>query len=152
MTDRPAQGAALAGLVVLAWWLAPVQGVDARVVHLVDAPRPGWYEADDLAEAAVRAGAPAPLLASGPIADGATVRLVGGWALPDAARGPTHVFGGRVSINRASVAELEGLPGIGPSLAVRIVEGRPYATVHDLDAVRGIGPKKLAAIVALVEP
>ena len=59
-----------------------------------------------------------------------------------------------VNINRATVAELDQLPGVGPSTARAIVEHRerygPYATVDDLLAVRGIGPAKLAEMRAMV--
>ncbi|WP_434416380.1 ComEA family DNA-binding protein [Nannocystis pusilla] len=51
-----------------------------------------------------------------------------------------------VDLNQASASELESLPGIGPELARRIVEGRPYATVDDLNRVRGIGPARLTAV------
>nr|WP_276600507.1 MULTISPECIES: helix-hairpin-helix domain-containing protein [unclassified Nannocystis] len=51
-----------------------------------------------------------------------------------------------VDLNYASAPELESLPGIGPELARRIVEGRPYATVDDLNRVRGIGPARLTAV------
>ena len=57
---------------------------------------------------------------------------------------------GRVAINRASARDLEALPGIGPSLAKRIVEERekagPFRSPRDLLRVKGIGPKKQAAI------
>jgi competence protein ComEA len=46
----------------------------------------------------------------------------------------------KVDINHADAAELEGLPGIGPSLAARVIAARPFATVDDLAEVRGIGP------------
>ena len=49
----------------------------------------------------------------------------------------------RVSINSASLAELDTLPGVGPAIAGRIIEGRPYASIEDLLAVRGIGPATL---------
>jgi competence ComEA-like helix-hairpin-helix protein len=48
-----------------------------------------------------------------------------------------------VDINHADAAELEGLPGIGPSLAARVIAARPFATVDDLAEVRGIGPATL---------
>lgn len=59
-----------------------------------------------------------------------------------------------VDLNRATAAELEQLPGVGPATAAAIVDDRdrngPYATVDDLDRVSGIGPAKLAAIRDLV--
>lgn len=48
-----------------------------------------------------------------------------------------------VDVNEASLAELESLPRVGPKLAQRIAEGRPYADVDALDRVRGIGPATL---------
>ncbi len=53
-----------------------------------------------------------------------------------------------VDINRASLAELASLPGIGPVLAERIAAGRPYISVDDLDRVSGIGPKRMADLRA----
>jgi len=59
-----------------------------------------------------------------------------------------------VNINRATAAELETLPGIGPALAARIVDWRTangsFKSVDDLDAVSGIGSKMLERIRALV--
>lgn len=61
-----------------------------------------------------------------------------------------------VSLSEASPAELESLPGIGPSLAAAIVEHREregaFGRVDDLLAVSGIGPAKLDAIRDLVVP
>lgn len=52
--------------------------------------------------------------------------------------------GARVAVNRATAAELETLPGIGPRLAEAIVADRrrngAYRKVEDLLRVRGIGP------------
>ncbi len=59
-----------------------------------------------------------------------------------------------VNINNATAAELDQLPGVGPSTARAIVDHRsrngPFATVDDLLAVRGIGPAKLAELRAFV--
>jgi competence protein ComEC len=57
---------------------------------------------------------------------------------------------GRVNLNTATQAELEALPGVGPTLARRIVEGRPYASVEDLGQVKGIGPATLTKLRAMV--
>jgi competence protein ComEA len=57
------------------------------------------------------------------------------------------VAGSTLDINRATAADLELLPGIGPALARRIVEDRdrtgPFRTIDEVDRVRGIGPRTL---------
>ena len=57
---------------------------------------------------------------------------------------------GRLDLNRASAEELEGLPGIGPRTAERIVADRlkrgRFRSVKDLGRVKGIGPKTLARL------
>jgi competence protein ComEA len=59
-----------------------------------------------------------------------------------------------LNLNRATAVELEGLPGIGPSLARRIVADRdargPFATVAALDRVAGIGPALVSRLARLV--
>jgi competence ComEA-like helix-hairpin-helix protein len=57
---------------------------------------------------------------------------------------------GRINVNTATAAELEALPGIGPVIAQRIVEGRPYRSVDDLGRVKGIGKKRLEEIRLMV--
>lgn len=56
----------------------------------------------------------------------------------------------KVDVNTAEIEELSTLPGIGPSLAKAIIDGRPYGTFDDLDEVKGLGPAKLAKIKDLV--
>lgn len=59
-----------------------------------------------------------------------------------------------IDINHATVAELEQLPGIGPSLAKSIIEYREehglFLEPEDLLNVSGIGPSKLAQIRELI--
>ncbi len=62
--------------------------------------------------------------------------------------------GPALNVNRATVVELEALPGVGPALARRIVADReaqgPFATVAALDRVPGIGPALMARLGGLV--
>jgi competence ComEA-like helix-hairpin-helix protein len=52
-----------------------------------------------------------------------------------------------VNLNTASSAELQQVPGIGPSTADKILKARKsygsFHSVDDLRAIKGIGPKKL---------
>jgi competence protein ComEA len=59
-----------------------------------------------------------------------------------------------ININTAGAAELELLPGIGPSLAKEIMDHRSanglFNTADDLLAVSGIGPAKVELIRDLI--
>jgi len=61
-------------------------------------------------------------------------------------------YTGMVNINRASIAQLDSLPGIGPVLAARIIEYRkihgPFVAIEDLRKVRGIGARLFEEIKA----
>lgn len=85
---------------------------------------------------------------------GATAGAVGAAAAAGASPGPAPGGGGVVDLNIATVADLDGLPGVGPVLAQRIVDYRsqhgPYASVDQLREVSGIGERKFEDLKARV--
>ena len=66
------------------------------------------------------------------------------------APGATTTSGGVVNINTADETQLEGLDGVGPVLAQRIIDYRtehgPFTSVDQLDDVSGIGPATLETL------
>lgn len=56
----------------------------------------------------------------------------------------------KINPNTADEIALQQLPGIGPSLAKRIVDSRPYSTLDDLENIRGIGESVLKRIGPMV--
>jgi len=75
-------------------------------------------------------------------------------ASPEA--GGTPSSSGLISISRASQAELQTLPGIGPALSSAIVEHREangaFNSIDELTNVPGIGAGRLDSIRDLIEP
>jgi competence protein ComEA len=73
---------------------------------------------------------------------------------PAGGGGGTAPAAGKINLNTAGVDELATLPRVGPVLAQRIVEWRAqhgrFQRVEELDAVDGVGPKLLAALLPLV--
>lgn len=60
----------------------------------------------------------------------------------------------KISINESDVNQLDELPGVGPSIAGKIIEYRerngPFRSLEQLTEVSGIGPKMLENIKDLV--
>ena len=123
-------------------------GVDARVVDAVEAA--GGLTADAAGDAINLAAR---------LVDGQRVYVprVGETPPPEPTSGGApaeSVPVGPIDLNSATAAQLETLPGIGPTTAAAIIAYRdlhgPFASVDDLTEVSGIGDSKLAAIRGLV--
>jgi DNA uptake protein ComE-like DNA-binding protein len=69
---------------------------------------------------------------------------------PSPAEAGPAVDGRPLDLNSAPVDALTRLPGVGPVLAARIADARPYASVDDLRRVRGVGRAKLERFRELV--
>jgi DNA uptake protein ComE-like DNA-binding protein len=68
---------------------------------------------------------------------------------PDPGQRPKRVKrtdGQLIDINMATEVELESLPGVGPVIARKIIEGQPYGSVDELLRIKEIGIKRLAEI------
>ena len=86
-----------------------------------------------------------------PLSDGEQVVLDPDGAAPGAgssSAGAPGAAGGVVDLNRATLADLDGLPGVGPVLAQRILDWREehgrFTSAEELQEVPGIGPSKFA--------
>jgi competence protein ComEA len=83
----------------------------------------------------------------------AAVGGAGGSAPLGGAGGPP---GGKVHLSTATVEQLDGVDGIGPTLAQRIVEYRDshggFRSLAELAQVEGIGEKRLATLREALQP
>ena len=109
--------------------------------------RAGFPDAASRLERFDRDESPIPLLGEAPPVP---ARPAPARVAPPPAAAPEPAPIKPVDVNRAAVAELAALPGVGPGLAQRIVEERErrgrFDSPEALRYVLGMGPKKLAAI------
>ena len=133
------------------------------VVHVVGAVRrPGVYHVPRwarLAGALRRAGGPARradlqgVNLAAKVADGQQVivpsRVRGGAPAAATATGESAA-GQPVSLNNATLEQLDQLDGVGPATAQKILEFRKehggFGSIDDLKQVSGIGPKRFEAL------
>ena len=124
--------------------------------------RPGARVIDAIkAAGGLRPGAgPGALNLARPVVDGEQI-MVGLKAGPQAAPAPPggpavpgSAPGAQLDLNTATVEQFDGLPGVGPVLARRIVDYRTqhgaFRSVEELQEVTGIGDRKYEDIKALV--
>ena len=143
---------------------APANRLFVDVVGAVR--RPGLYRLPDgsrVADAVSRAGGASRradlslVNLAAPLADGLQVvvpRRQSGSA--GAAGGTAETPASPVHLNTATLEQLDGLPGVGPVTAQKILDYRQkngaFTSVDDLDAVPGIGPARLDTLRDLVAP
>ena len=143
------------------------------VVDVVGAVRqPGLYrlsEGSRIADAVTRAGGATPkadlaqVNLAAPLADGEQIVVPrrGAPAAAGSVGGGSGSAGGGapaapVQLSTATLEQLDTLPGVGPVTAQKILDYRTkhgaFHSVDELDAVSGIGPKRLEQLRDLVVP
>ena len=67
----------------------------------------------------------------------------------------TQTVSSKININTASAAELDKLPGIGPTYAQRIIEYREskggFKSISEIQNIKGIGPKTFEKLKDMIE-
>lgn len=91
----------------------------------------------------------------GPPAAAVSAPAAKGGAAAGSAGAAAGAPGGPLDLNSASAEQLDGLPGVGPVLAQRIVDWRtehgPFRSPEQLGEVTGVGDRRLADLLPLVK-
>jgi competence protein ComEA len=159
--------------------LLPAPTKEPIAVHIIGAvPRPGLYEFAEGARVQDAIDAAGGLLSSAnidsinlaalledgqqltiPYKDGqapeAAIEEDDTLVLPGSTEEPSSQTSEElININTASVEELDSLPGIGPTIAQRIIDYRdengPFQTIEDILNVSGVGPSTFDQIKDLI--
>jgi len=147
----------------------PTETAAAPAVVVVDVVgavrRAGLYRLQQgarIADAVARAGgatAKADLALvnlAAPLADGEQVVVPRRGAAGAAAASGASAPDAPVQLSTATAEQLDGLPGIGPVTAQKIIDYRTqhgaFHSVDELDAISGIGPARLEQLKGLVVP
>jgi competence protein ComEA len=139
------------------------EGTRDVVVHVAGAVRkPGVYRLPAgarVADAVRRAGGLSPgagedgINLAARLSDGQQVVVPGRGALATAAAGGDA---GPISLGSATIEQLDGIEGIGPVTAQKIIEFRDQhgglSSVDQLDELSGIGPATMEALRASLQP
>ncbi len=117
----------------------------AEVVAAPAAVEPVAVAVSSVAAKPVAVPAPAHVAAPAPVVAKAAVAVAvpASAPAPVAPKAPVAVKDVRVSVQTASVDELASVPGLNKKIAQEIVRSRPFKSLDDLAAVRGIGDKTL---------
>ncbi|TNJ67931.1 helix-hairpin-helix domain-containing protein [Paenibacillus hemerocallicola] len=150
LAPRITAAAIWAALALLLWttgWLIQGRGGSGDAWPVRNAELSALFAFHDQAEAAAAIPAP-PNSGPGKAAEPAAAAEVQAKVADSTAQEKM------IDLNRASVSELDKLPGIGPSKAKAIVEYREkqgaFRTIEELKQVKGIGDKTFDSLLPFI--